>query len=123
MLKSLTNEYKSHVSSQLLANELENKQNKGKDKATIIKEVNENFEFNWRALEYRLRVIPGKEFMHGLNLHLQNNFKVSITYAQIAQFIQIEELNNDIKVFFNSIEKFKTEALGVVASSRVECRV
>ena len=38
---------------------------------------------DWKSLDYRFRILPGKEFISTLNRLLQNKYKISISYTHI----------------------------------------
>jgi hypothetical protein len=66
-----------------------------------------DFERNWKSLEYRLKVVPGKLFLSSLNEFLQKNYKISITPTQIINHARKEEIDRDLIELLNNLEKFK----------------
>ena len=73
--------------------------------ATVIKDEQKQFEENWKSLEYRFKVIPGKEFISALNNKLQNDYKISISYTQIISQFEFKDLDGDLIKLFEQIEK------------------
>jgi len=107
LLMELTDEFKSDILGQIVANRMKTLQKQGKDVSTIFSSLNSEFETNWKSLDYRLNIIPGKKFFSFLNDHLQQKYKISITYYQVANFINHSEIDNDLLSFFNELETFK----------------
>jgi len=105
ILLDLTETFKRDVYSQLAAFKYKYISNTGKDLASIIKEEQDSFELNWKNIDYRYRVIPGKEFISTLNRFLLERFKISVTYNLIGNYMDKVELDNDIKVFFEELIK------------------
>ncbi len=104
LLLKISDDFKTDVSSQLAANRYRYLANKGLDLATFIKEEQKQFEIDWNNLDYRLKIIPGKEFITTLNTYLQADFKISITYSQISSNMQNSDIDDDIIRFFENIK-------------------
>jgi predicted ATP-binding protein involved in virulence len=105
LLFELSNDFKTDVYSQLAAHKYRYKTKKGIDLATVIKDEQKQFDENWKNLEYRFKVIPGKEFITALNNKLQNDYKISISYTQIISLFELKELDSDLIKLFEQIEK------------------
>ena len=80
---------------------------KGKDESTVINETTLKFENDWKDLDYRLSVISGKTFFSMLNEYLQLTFGISITYSQVANYINDKDLTSEIKNFFSELQTFR----------------
>jgi ABC-type cobalamin/Fe3+-siderophores transport system ATPase subunit len=105
ILKKLSEKLKTATSSQLISHKL--KMRKGQDESTIITNTTLDFESKWGNLDYRLSVISGKEFFSILNDYLQSTFKISITYSQVANYINERDLTDEIKGFFSKLQNFR----------------
>ncbi|MCD9189061.1 MAG: AAA family ATPase [Pyrinomonadaceae bacterium] len=105
ILKTLSENLKATTSAQLISHKL--KMRKGKDESTIIAETSSKFESDWNDLNYRLSAVSGKALFSTLNDYLQSTFKVSITYQQLASYINEKELTSEIKTFFSKLETFR----------------
>lgn len=103
VLLKLTDRFKEDVSSQLASNKYKHLMNTGIDLATVISQEQKEFERNWERLSFRLKVIPGKEFISLLNKYLQEEDKISITFSQICDHLNKSDLGKDIVGFFNSL--------------------
>ncbi len=104
LLLKLSDYFKSDVSSQLAAHKYRFIVNEGVDLATVIKEEQSKFDKDWAELDYRFKIIPGKEFLTALNSYIQSFYKVSITYNQISSYMQRGDLDSDIIKLFESIK-------------------
>ncbi len=105
----LSESFKSHVQAQLSANLIKSDQRKGKDIATVLDAFSKEFDISWKNLDYRLRTVPGKQFLSKLNEFLQEHFKISITLTQIINNIHKKQLDLDIFNFFESLNEFRLE--------------
>lgn len=104
ILTDISEDFKTDVSSQLAAHKYRYVVSDGLELATVIKEQQKQFDKDWSNLEFRLKVIPGKEFMTTLNSHLQMDYKISITYSQISSNMSLDDLDNDIIELFKNIK-------------------
>jgi len=104
LLFTVSDDYKTDVSSQLAAHKYKFTFRDGYDLATVIKSEQKQFDINWKDLNFRMKVIPGKEFISTLNNYLQSNFKISLTYTQICQNMRKSDLDMDILTLFENIK-------------------
>lgn len=79
------------------------------DDSVIIEKILKEFELQWKNLNIRLMVIPGKDFISGLNGYLQENYKIILTYANILSSTHKNDVPNEIIDLINKIERFKNE--------------
>jgi len=106
IIMQLSDDFKTDVSSQLAAHKYKYHIREGLDLATVIKNEQSQFEKDWSILEYRFKVIPGKEFITTLNNLLQAKYKISITYTQICNQMKEEDLDADIIELFKNIKNY-----------------
>lgn len=104
VLFQLTNKFKVDVLSQIAAHKFRYSISAGSDLATILKNEQKTFEENWHSLDYRFKVIPGKEFLSTLNSFLQMELKIAITHTQICSNMSKRDLDEDILIFFDNIK-------------------
>jgi hypothetical protein len=62
-----------------MAHQVRFQQERGKDISTIIQESTAEFERRWAAMEVRLHLISGKDFIALLSSHFQKKYGMSIT--------------------------------------------
>ena len=103
LLLKITEDFKTDVSSQLAAHKFRYVVSDGLDLATVIKDQQKLFDEEWSELEYRFKIIPGKEFISTLNAYLQSNYKISITYSLISSQMKKENLDEDIISLFENV--------------------
>jgi hypothetical protein len=107
ILNEITEDLKENTLTQLLAHRLKLYRRLGKDEATVIGGANQDFNKGWKNMSYRFSIVSGKEFMALLNIHLQNNLKLTITNTQIANNANIDDLGGDIIEFLVALNKLK----------------
>lgn len=103
ILFKLSDKFKTEVSSQLAAHRYKFVYKDGLDLATVIQNEQRQFDANWSNLEYRLKVIPGKEFLTTLNNYIQSEFKINITYSQLCSNMLKNDLDADLIELFEQI--------------------
>jgi predicted ATP-dependent endonuclease of OLD family len=103
----LTDSYKSDIIGQFIAHKLPFDKKLGIDISTTVSQLNNEFEKNWLSLDYRLKVIPGKQFFTSFNLYIQEKFKISITLNQVANNIHVNDVDPDIKDMFSHLKNFQ----------------
>lgn len=107
ILEDITDLSKTDTYSQLLSHIVKPMHKAGKDISTILNDFSKEFEKSWNNMEYRLSVICGKTFFSTLNQYLQKTFKISITFAQIANNLKKEDIDDDLEQFFSKLLEFK----------------
>ena len=58
------------------------------DQSTVMKAFGAEFEEKWNDIEYRFKVVPGKEFISILSTKTQAMLVFSTTIAQLTRNIQ-----------------------------------
>lgn len=106
-LFTISDELKSQVFAQLSAHQIRLEERGKKDIATVISTFTNEFELNWKNLEFRLKTVPGKIFFTTLNDYLQKKYKISITLTQIINNIKKEDLDLDLYKFFDELDRFR----------------
>ncbi len=104
LLLTVSEDYKTDVSSQLAAHKYKFSYRDGFDLATVIKNEQIQFDIDWKDLNFRMKVIPGKEFISTLNNYLQSYYKISLTYTQICQNMKKCDLDIDLLILFDNIK-------------------
>ena len=82
-LTQITDNYKSEITSQLIARRIDFLRKTGTDAAELSAEVIEHIEKCWNDLSDRLRLVPGKEVLKRLRDRLQEGWGVNVTDARI----------------------------------------
>lgn len=105
LLFEISEEYKMDVSSQLVGNILKQKI-KQKDVSTVIYDHNIFFESNWKNMEYRFKIIPGKVFLSRLNEALQISFGINISHSLILKHFKASSIHEDLVSFVDKLIKY-----------------
>jgi len=64
------------------------------------------FEDNWKTLEHRLNIIPGKELLSHINKYLQEQFSVSVTSTSIIDSMRADEIPREILDIIRYLKDF-----------------
>ncbi|WP_108422656.1 ATP-dependent nuclease [Flagellimonas amoyensis] len=111
ILASLTNEFKIGTQAQLQSHQFKFKKslNPKLDESTIIESILGEFEIMWTSLETRLEVIPGKEFLSAINRKLQQDYRISLSQANIINALDIALIPEELKELIARIDRFREE--------------
>lgn len=113
LLYKLSEELKASVQGQLQSHRLkfERSKNRGVDDAIVFQDTIKEFDNNWVALEKRLKIVPGKEFLSILNKYLQETYFISLTISNIIYSIDKTHLSDEIKDLTKQLNNFRQEPI------------
>jgi len=94
-------EFKDHVLSQTITNRVENRSDRSIDPSTITCHALAEFENNWQDIEFRRKVIPGKDFFAKLNAWLNDEYHITIHVNHTINSLQSEEIEPEIRDVIN----------------------
>ncbi len=107
MIEELSNELKSAVLSQYISNRMRYFHNRtSKDPATIAQEAISQLDREWKSLETRLLVVPGKQLLASLNGKLQGAYGVSITASQIIRNLVSQDVPAELTAILQHLNNF-----------------
>jgi energy-coupling factor transporter ATP-binding protein EcfA2 len=109
LLENISNEFKHKTQAQLQSHRLkyEKSLNPRNDESTIIESILKEFEVQWMDLRQRLKMIPGKDFLSTLNTRLQEDYKVTITAANIINSLQKNSIPEELRTLLEEIDGFR----------------
>lgn len=109
LLASISEEFKHSTQAQLQSHrfKFQRKINPQLDESNITETILRDFDDLWSTPEKRLKIIPGKEFFSKLNVHLQSNYKISITSANIINAIKKASVPQELVELIEEIDKFR----------------
>lgn len=79
------------------------------DGSTIIEKILIEFNDLWDDADKKLSIVPGKDFLAALNFYLQENYKLSITQANIINAIDKNSIPNEMCDLIGKIDSFQKE--------------
>jgi hypothetical protein len=108
LLDEFAHQKKAYVTAQYLDNcrRFERSIGLTRSDATITEEVLLEFESRWKDANSRLAVIPGKDAISALNLHLQKIYDISITPIGIIDAMTTAEVAPEMKKIIGDISQF-----------------
>lgn len=80
--------------------------NKSIDDKSITSKLFKEFNDNWINLDYRLKLIPGKELLANLNTFLQAKYSIVLTPHSIIEAMNFDEIPSEIKSIIKEIDLF-----------------
>jgi hypothetical protein len=72
-----------------------------------VEAINE-FEENWKVLENRLKIVPGKEILSSFNEFIQNKYKISLTPYMIIDAFSKADMDSELTQLIEKLKKFAT---------------
>jgi energy-coupling factor transporter ATP-binding protein EcfA2 len=106
ILQRCTDEIKSQVSGQIIANRMNFFAGGAKDPATVASEASGFIDLHWGDLSRRLMIVPGKQVLSAFNAKLQARETISITPPQIIRHMRAEEVGEDLAKILRGLEIF-----------------
>jgi len=111
VLSELSNEFKNRTQAQLHSHRFkyEKSINPKHDESTIIEKILHDFDEIWDDFEKRLALLPGKDFLSRLNVYLQENYKITITQANIINAMTPSQIPKEMVELIDKIELLRFE--------------
>jgi AAA15 family ATPase/GTPase len=99
---------KSYVAAQYLADRrhFERKNSPNIHEATIHEKALEDFEKCWQTSASRLEIVPGKEALSAVNVHLQKQYGISVTPTAIVDVMKSDEIPGEVKKLVHDLASF-----------------
>lgn len=97
ILDTTIEELKGSCLSQIVGNLIKKPEDRSVDPSSITKKSYEEFEKHWRNWDYRLSIIPGKDFFGCLNNKLMNTYGISISIPFAIHMLEPNEIDTEIK--------------------------
>jgi len=108
VFKDISNQFKYPVQAQLSSHrEKFAKSAGGADLAVIKEDILREFDEIWDNLLMRYTIVPGKDFLSSVNTWAQENYKVSITPANIINSLSKISVPAEMVALIEQIEKFR----------------
>ena len=98
---SIFEDFKHQVLSQTISNRIEHRSDRSIDSSTITSQVLKEFENNWQDIEFRRKVIPGKDFFAKLNAWLNDEYHITITVNHAINSLRSEEIEPEVHNVIN----------------------
>jgi AAA15 family ATPase/GTPase len=111
LLESLTKEFKHKTQAQLQSHRFKYQKslNPKLDESTITEKILADFDELWEQIVHRLKIVPGKDLLSRLNTYLQENYKITITQANIINSLKISTIPDELKKLVDEIDVFRKE--------------
>ncbi|MBK8610470.1 MAG: AAA family ATPase [Chitinophagaceae bacterium] len=108
-LEDISSDFKHRTQAQLQSHRLKYDKsiNPRNDESSIIEVILKEFEQQWTELSERLKIVPGKEFLSALNEKLQEDYKISITAANIINSLPKNAVPEEVKILIDQIDNFR----------------
>jgi hypothetical protein len=110
ILDRVTASLRDDVAAQLVSHRVRYWRKCGRDTEQITQEADRAFEAIWADKSQRLRVVPGKTTLASVNSHLQTEFGISITGAQITANLRAGDLPSDLAAILENLNEFARKA-------------
>ncbi len=112
MLSEICEELRSTVLSQHISFAVRHSEERrsGQDRSTVTKGSLDRLEAEWKTLDGRLALVPGKEVLAQLNSKLQAQFGFSISMRNIIDEMAVEEISDELRRLIRVLDDFGTRA-------------
>jgi hypothetical protein len=82
---------------------------KSLDESTVFKECEIWFGERWATLTGRLQICPGKAVLAAFNRAVSDEYRVSLTHAQIVDALHVAEIDIGLRDLLGQLEEFASE--------------
>lgn len=106
LLLSLSDDMKATAQAQMGAKRWEHLRSSGKDQATVLSEVNTEFDKEWSNLKFRIRVVSGKELFRRLVTKINSDLGITLTPARILLQFKKSEIPKGINALMDKLDKY-----------------
>lgn len=106
-LREITDSMHDDVLSQILSKRATYLRSTSIDLANINKETLLKFEEQWRNIETRLMIVPGKEVIRRLRASIQERFNLSLTDARIIDSMHRDQIPQDLCDLLMKLDAFR----------------
>ena len=108
ILEAFAAEKKSYVMAQCIAKRraFERMHSPKLDEATVNEAALKEFEEQWSSRDGRFAMIPGKEALAAVNVHLQAKYEISLTPTAIVDAMRAEEVLPDMVSLIRALADF-----------------
>ena len=101
LLTRLTADFYNDVFAQRLSHQLGSAASDPKQ----VKQFKDGFDKNWENMDYRFKVIGGKDYLSGLNSELMDSLKLSITTSNILRHMRKDEIDPELVSLIEEVNK------------------
>lgn len=88
--------FKNYVQGQMISKNIEYRINKAEDPSIITTRTLDEFEDNWENIDFRKKIIPGKDYFAKINYWLNEEYKISLSFNFILKSLSEEEIDAEI---------------------------
>lgn len=118
MLDDITRPIRTEIAGQFVAKRCAFFRSSGADQATIAAKAVERFDRQWKRLETRLLIVPGKEVLKRLRERVQEEYGITLTTQRIITAFRKEEIPADLKGLLDRLESFRKQENRVTGVGR-----
>lgn len=107
ILERISEDLKSEAQAQYISKAIEYGRKTGADSSTISHTVIKWFDAEWKTMEKRIFILPGKKFLKKLREELQQKFGVALTDIRIIDAYEESEIPKDLVDLINQIDSYR----------------
>lgn len=102
------NEIEPYVLSQLQAKatEFHKRESPHLDDSSINIKVIKQFTMNWKSMENKMSMVPGKDFLRYINKYLSENYRISLTHRDILSCFTKDDIPDDLSILIQELSAF-----------------
>jgi hypothetical protein len=91
-----------------------------RDDSTIDESLMREFDDEWSDSEKRLRLVPGKEILSGLNNYLQALYGIAVTPSLIVDAFTREQVEREMASLLDGVDQFRRLTAGHAVVGRLD---
>jgi len=106
LIRDTTDELKNIVNAQKCAHNIRFFAGTGIDESTIVSDTIQEIDKQWKDLNYRINMVPGKDAISSINKKLQDSYGISITYPLLVKHMRAAEVPEELRNILESFNNF-----------------
>lgn len=110
IIQTLCEEYEveTYVLSQLQAkaNSFIKRESPHLDDSSVNYKVIKQFTMNWKSMEKKMSMVPGKDFLRYINKYILDNYRISLTHRDILSCFTKDDIPDDLRLLIHKLSTF-----------------
>jgi hypothetical protein len=115
LIVRITEKFRSEAQGQYIAKRTLYFRNTRRDAALVTTETIQQFEAQWKVLNSRMEIVPGKEALAAFREYVHVEYGITLTDYRIISEFKREEVPDDMKRLISDLDVFRSGAATLIS--------